>query len=70
MKFTRKFTVTLTPEEVQTIIANYMSKELEVKLDSKNITFNVNTQLEGYGPMEHPVTKFRGCSIRYQGDTE
>lgn len=63
MKIEKNIEIKLSPEDCKKIIANYLTKE-GYNVTPENINFDVSTQLEGYGTMEHEVTKFRGCSIR------
>lgn len=62
MKIEKNINIKLSPEDVQKIIADYLVKD-GYNVTPENVHFDVSTQLEGYGTMEHEVTKFRGCSV-------
>lgn len=62
MKIEKNIEIKLTTDDCKKIIADYLTKDgYDVK--PENVHFDVSTQLEGYGTMEHEVTKFRGCSV-------
>jgi hypothetical protein len=54
-------TKTLTKEEIEHIIAEFF------KTDISNVKLIPYTTTEGYGPMEHQVTKAK-CEVTYNTD--
>jgi hypothetical protein len=58
-------TVTLSPAEIKEILIKHLKEEYP-SLTIKDVDFNVDKQLEGYGMQEHYVTRFNGatCSLR------
>jgi hypothetical protein len=58
-------TITLDPKEIKEILITHLRKEYP-GMEVKDIEFNVDKQLEGYGMQEHYVTRFHGatCGMR------
>ncbi|AID50645.1 hypothetical protein [Bacillus phage CP-51] len=58
-------TVTLDPKEIKEILIKHLKEEYP-GMAVKDIDFEVDKQLEGYGMQEHYVTRFNGatCSMR------
>ena len=59
-KILRSVTVTLTPEELTKIIKAYLEKE---GFEVRDVDFKVSIDTEGYGPCEHEVPSFNGCTV-------
>lgn len=57
--------VTLSPAEIKEILIKHLKEEYP-GLAVKDVDFEVDKQLEGYGMQEHYVTRFNGatCSMR------
>ena len=51
---------------VKSIIRDYIERTYRVTV--KDVNFLVNKELEGYGPMEHEVVRFRGCDVILKGE--
>lgn len=51
---------------VKSIIRDYIERTYRVTV--KDVNFLVNKELEGIGPMEHEVVRFRGCDVILKGE--
>lgn len=58
----RTITIKMKPDELATIIKDYLSKE-GFEVSEKNIRFNLETVYEGFGINEYATKKFTGCSV-------
>lgn len=63
LDITRSLTITLSPDEIKSIILDKLKAE-GYSVSDTNISFDVKTQLEGYGMGEHEVTRFRGATVK------
>lgn len=62
MEVKRSITINLRETELKEIVAAHLNKE-GYEVEPQNVTFRVSSEIEGYGPMEHEVTKFNGCIV-------
>ena len=62
MNIVKCITTELTPDNLREIVAESLKTE-GYEADKKNVRFNVERHLEGYGMGEHEVTEFLGCSV-------
>lgn len=56
----------ISERAVKSIIRDYIERTYRVNV--KDVNFLVNKELEGYGPMEHEVVRFRGCDVILKGE--
>lgn len=56
----------ISERAVKSIIRDYIERTYQVTV--KDVNFLVNKELEGYGPMEHEVVRFRGCDVILKGE--
>jgi hypothetical protein len=68
MKINRNITINLTEEDVKEIIAEKCRAEGYTNVKAENVTLEVGQELQGYGPMEHNVVRFKGCRIYCKED--
>jgi hypothetical protein len=62
MDIKRSVSITITPDEIKQIITRSL-KEEGYDIANCAISFNVKNECEGYGMMEHEVTRFRGATV-------
>lgn len=62
MEITRRITVNLSPDELTTIVKDYLEKE-GFEVVENGVDFKASSHIEGYGMGEHQVTKFDGCKV-------
>ena len=63
----RAVTVTLTPDEISELITRYLKEE---GYEVTSVEFKAINETRGYGPGEHNVTVFKGCSAACNFVTE
>ena len=63
----RAVTVTLTPDELSELVTRYLKEE---GYEVTNVEFKASNETRGYGPGEHDVTVFKGCSVTCSFVTE
>lgn len=56
----------ISERAVKSIIRDYIERTYRVSV--KDVNFLVNREVEGYGPMEHEVVRFRGCDVILKGE--
>lgn len=56
----------ISDRAVKSIIRDYIERTYHVTV--KDVNFLVNRELEGYGPMEHEVVRFKGCDVILKGE--
>ena len=69
MKITRKVTVNLSPDELETIVKDYLAKE-GFEVVENGVDFKASSHIEGFGMGEHQVIKFDGCRVVCNMKTE
>lgn len=52
-------TIELTSADVEAIVKEYLLRETK---DQYKVSFKVNKESHGYGPSEHDVLVFSGCT--------
>lgn len=62
MEIIRNLDIKVTEIELKEIVAAYLNRE-GYDGKSENVQFHMGSELEGYGLMEHEVTKFKGCTV-------
>ena len=56
----------ISERALKSIIIEYISKTYRTNV--KDVQFLVNRECVGYGPMEHEVVRFNGCTVILEGD--
>lgn len=56
----------ISERAVKSIIRDYV--EINYQVDVTDVNFLVNREIEGYGPMEHEVVRFKGCTVTMKGE--
>lgn len=67
MKINKHITITLSENDVQSIIANWAESE-GYDVAPADVTFSVENRCEGYGLNEHYVPRFKNCTIDVKGE--
>ena len=63
----RKLTkLEISERALRSIVIEYISRTYHVNV--KDVRFLVSRDYEGYGPTEHEVVKFNGCTVTLEGD--
>lgn len=62
MEVKRSITINLSELELKEIVAQHLSKE-GYSVSAEKVSFQVSIGIEGYGPMEHEVSRFHGCRV-------
>lgn len=57
-----KYTITLSKEEVKTIIAQYFNDN-GADISVNDVALNVDIECVGYGMNEHTEPRFRDCTV-------
>lgn len=60
MKINAKTTISLTPNDLRSIVTEYFTQK---GYSVKSVSFEVGTECRGYGLGEHEETVFEGCSV-------
>ena len=70
MKFQvdKNITINLTPYEFKELIAEKCREQGYKNVKASDVTFDVGTELRGYGMAEHEEVVFRGCHIHSKGE--
>ena len=63
MKIGNNITITLTPTEIKELIAEKCREQGYTTVEAKDVSFDVGTELRGYGMAEHEEVVVRGCTI-------
>ena len=66
-KILRLITVTLSPNEIEKAIKDYLEKE---GFEVHGIDFKIATRTEGYGMGEHDIHEFNGAAVSCRIITE
>lgn len=59
----KNITINLTPDELKELIAEKCREQGYTTVEAKDVTFDVGTELRGYGMAEHEEVVFRCCTI-------
>ena len=56
----------ISERALKSIIRDYIERTYQVSV--KDVNFLVHREVKGYGPMEHEVLSFNGCSVTLKGE--